>query len=124
MSEQDIQVMVAQNALCPARFNEALNEMDDCRAVGATVGQITYENQSTTIGMDAIICVAQVPQQRTQGIDLTVNIANDVERSVEKGLDERFVQDSPPCRCSPSHRARVFKSAASILSTISCRWLP
>ena len=56
-----------------------------------------------------------------QNVDLAMSIANDVEGSVEEGLDEGFVQDDPPARCDPSHCANVFKSSASIPSTISSR---
>lgn len=63
MVEQDIQVVVAKHALRPARFDKTLYEVHDCRAVGASISQVTNEDQSAAIGMLPITVIAQVTHQ-------------------------------------------------------------
>lgn len=88
MVEQDIQVVVAKDALRLACINQRVDKIDDCRAVWPSVSQITQENQSSALGMPPVPAIVQMPQQRTQCVDLAVNITHDVERAVEKWADE------------------------------------
>jgi len=85
---QNVEFVITQDTLHTARFNEALNEIDNCGAVWSTVGQVTHEDKSAALGMPPIAIVAKVVHQRAQGPDLTVDIANDVEWTVEEGLYE------------------------------------
>jgi hypothetical protein len=88
MFEQDIEVVIAKHALCPASINKIANEINDCGAVRATVGQISNKDEASALEVCSVIAVAQMSQQRAQRADLTVDIAHDVERTVEEGLDE------------------------------------
>jgi hypothetical protein len=75
--------VVAKDTLRQATINQTGNEIDDCRAIRSTVGQIAHEDQSSALGVLSIIGVAQMLQQRAQRADLTVDIANDVEGAVK-----------------------------------------
>lgn len=44
----------------------------------------------SAFGLLTIPAIDQMPQQRPKRVDLAVNIAHDVERAVEQGLDERW----------------------------------
>jgi hypothetical protein len=88
VAEQDVQIVIAQHTLGTTDFDKTLNEIDDGRAVGATVGQIADKDKSSAIGMLPAVAVAKVSEQRAERGDLAVEIANDVERAVEEGSDE------------------------------------
>ena len=88
MIEQNVEVVVAKDALRPACINQGANQIDDCRAVWPSVGQVAQESESSALAMTTVLVLTQVLQQRAQSADLTVDITHDVERTVEEGLNE------------------------------------
>jgi hypothetical protein len=66
MAEQDVQIMVAQNALRPASFDEALDEIDDRWTIWATVSEVADEDEYSAIGMLSVVAVAKLCKQRKE----------------------------------------------------------
>jgi hypothetical protein len=79
MAEQDVQIVVAKDALRPACCDETLDKIDDCWTIWATVGQIADEDESAAIGMLPVVAVAKMSEQRAQRLDFAMNITNDVQ---------------------------------------------
>ncbi len=73
--------MVAQRGERAARLHQPLHEGDDAGAVGAAVAQVADEDQAAAVGMAAAGVVAQVLQQRAQGVQLAMDVAHHVERA-------------------------------------------
>ena len=88
VAEQDVQIVIAQHTLGTTDFDKTLNEIDDGRAVGATVSEVADEDEYSAIGMLSVVAVAKLCKQRKEWIDLTVNVAHNVERAVKERLDE------------------------------------
>ena len=88
MVQHDVQVVVSKYALRVATIDQFADEVDNGWAVWSSVGQVAQENKSSILAMTAILVVAQMSEKRAQGVNLAVDIAHDVERAVEKRLNE------------------------------------
>jgi hypothetical protein len=115
--------VIAEDTLRPARFNQTGNEIDDCRAIRSTVCQIAHKDQSSALGMLTNPVVAQMSQQRPQRVDLAVNIAHDVETTVEKGLEERGHLNCHFCNLSMTDQTSCSECSVGIVSARFYHWL-
>jgi hypothetical protein len=84
LAEQHVEFVVAEHALRPARLHPVHHPVEHRRAVGAAIAQVAHEHGATTRRVAALRRVAQVPEQGQQGIDLAVNVADHVERTIEQ----------------------------------------
>jgi hypothetical protein len=87
MIEQNIDVMVSQDALRTPRVNQGADNINNCWTVWPTVGQITNEDEPSSVWVTASLVITEMPQQRAKCIDFTVDIAHYVKWAVEQGLD-------------------------------------
>jgi len=63
VAEQDVEIVIAKDALRTTGFDQTLNEIDNRWAIWATVGQIADEDESSAIGMLSIAAVAKMFEQ-------------------------------------------------------------
>jgi hypothetical protein len=84
---QEVQLVVAQDALGQPPADQPRHQPDDGRAVGAAVGQVAEEHQAAPFGVGAA-AVAELAEQGAEGVDLAVDVGHHVHRPVEQGLDE------------------------------------
>ena len=80
--------MVPDKGLRPASLDEALNPVNDRWAVRAPIHQIAQEDETAPLGMVATCRVTESVQQRLKGVDLAVDVPDNVERAINQGLDE------------------------------------
>ena len=72
--------MVAQKTVGSSGIDQASNALHHCGAVRATVYQVSNKNQMPPIWMGGCpIAPAQAVQQDFQRINLTMNVADDIE---------------------------------------------
>lgn len=83
--------MVAENRLRPAVLDSRADPFDDGGAILATITQIPDEDEASALGMTAVWLVAQMKEQLAQRLNLTMYIADDVDRSIHQGLHELTV---------------------------------
>jgi hypothetical protein len=95
-AEECVQLVVTQNALRLARVEEAAQLADDPGAVRPPVSQVADEDEASTLRVAAVRAVAEVLHEGGQGVGLTVNVADDVERAVEKRLDKALHRGLTP----------------------------
>ena len=57
-------------------------------AVRPAVAEVADEHEPAALGVPAHGVVAEAVEQRVEGGDLAVDIADDIDRAVEQGLDE------------------------------------
>ena len=88
VAEQEIQVVVAQDALRQAVLDEPLDEGDHGGAIWATVGEVAHEDEPPPLGMGAVFPVAKTSQEAVEGVNLAVGIADDIDRAVEQLANE------------------------------------
>ena len=62
-AKEDVQFMVANDALSTLGVEKTADQADDRRAVWSTVGQVTDEDEPPPLSVDAILGVAQVVQE-------------------------------------------------------------
>jgi hypothetical protein len=80
--------VIAKDALGLPSFNERLDEIDDSGAIGATVSEVAYENETTAFRVGAVVPKAQVGKQFLEGLDLAVGIGDDIDRAGKQGTDK------------------------------------
>ncbi len=88
--QQEVEFVIAEDALRPARSHELLHQGDHGRAVGPPVHQIADKHQSPLLRVSTVFVVAEMPQQRHQRVDFAVYIADDINRTIEHRLNERI----------------------------------
>jgi hypothetical protein len=81
--EEDIQVVITQYALGQAVVNQALDEFQDGGAIGATVGQIAEEDETTAFGVGAVVTKAEVGKKVVDGLDLAVSVSDGIDTARE-----------------------------------------
>ena len=86
--QQDVQVVVAEHTLCSPQLDKILDQIDDAGAVRTAIGQVANKHQSTSVGVLPGEVVAQVSDQMTQRVAVAVNVAHDIQGSIEKWLDQ------------------------------------
>ncbi len=79
------QVMIAQHRIRHAAAHHLSHQSHHAGTVGATIDQVTHENQSAALRVIALSVVAQVCHERSQSIDLAMNVADDVQRPLRQG---------------------------------------
>jgi hypothetical protein len=84
---EQVALVIAEDDLRDAPFDQALDEQDDRHAVRPTIDQIAYEDDGA---LDRAACdvAAEASKQRAEGIDLAMNVADDVDAIGEKRVNE------------------------------------
>src|SRR5262245_64090612 len=95
MAEEDVQVVITQHALCPARFDESPNECDNGRAVRPTIGQVSEKDEPPALGMVPVLGVTKVVEKPTKGVDLAVDISHDIDGTAQQRADEGCLGHRP-----------------------------
>jgi hypothetical protein len=84
---QQVQLVVAEDRLGESSFRQPLDELHHRHAVGPPVDQVADEHQRTRggapLGVDA-----EPMEQREQGFDFAVDVADDVDGAGREGLDQ------------------------------------
>ena len=84
--EQQVQFMIAQDALRPPGFDQPGHEPHDPRTVGPAIGQVADKHEPTSVGMIAIPVVPAHLEQAQQPTALPMHITDDVQGAFEQGL--------------------------------------
>jgi hypothetical protein len=79
--------MVAEHDLRDAGLDELLHEEDDRDAVRTPIDQVAYEDKRA-IDRAARDIAAEASEQRAEGIDLAVNVSDDIDAIGEEGTYE------------------------------------
>ena len=117
IAEQDVEVMVAKNALCRASFYQRLHASNDCRAVGAAVSQVAEKDEAAPIRMHPVGAVAELPEKVIESANFAVNIPDNVERAIEQRTHKRISLIGPVHRCRPVSRS-LSSAARSLPETV------
>ena len=88
MSQQDIEVVVAEHAVRPFCLDQTLHQLDYSRAIGSPVGQVSGKHQPPRLRMGTVLGVAQPLEQGPQRLDFAMDIPHDIERAVGQRLDK------------------------------------
>jgi hypothetical protein len=88
VAEQEIQVVIAKDALRQAVLDEPLNEGDHGGAVWPTVGEIAHEDEPPPFGVNAVFSIAEAGEQIVEGLDLAMGVSDDIDRAFKQGTDE------------------------------------
>ena len=81
--QQQVQVVVAQDALGPSRLDYFSYQPHHRRAVGSAIGQIADKDQPATVRVTPVPVITQDLAQTQQAIDLTMHITDDVQWPME-----------------------------------------
>ena len=84
LATNKVQFVIAQDALCVSLSNQVADEANNSGRVRATVYQISYENQFSAIGVGTVSVVSESIEQFAQRSTLPMNVANDINRTVEE----------------------------------------
>jgi hypothetical protein len=119
VSKKNVEVVVPEDTLSMARLDKALHLLHNSGAVGSTVGQIAKKNESSSFLVCPVSGVSQFSQEIMKSFDLTVNVAHDVDGTVEEALDQRFQRHTfgnasvvVPSKCQ-GHQAESHTAPAS-----------
>jgi hypothetical protein len=82
--QEDVQVVVAEDALRQVGIHKPLDYTDDGGAIGTTVGEVAKEDQPPALGVSVVFSVAEPSHQVVEGLDLTVDVSNDIYGAVEQ----------------------------------------
>ena len=82
---QQAEFVVAQYALRTASRHKRSDEANDARTVGTPVTQVADEDKMALIRMRAVLAVAQPGEKVVQGLELAVDVTDDIERSGQQG---------------------------------------
>src|SRR5262249_32138579 len=100
-SLQGVEVVVAEDGLRPPFADAVAHPLDDRRAVLAAVAEVTEEDESPPLWVSAYLVVAECAAKRVQRPDFAVNVADDVDRSVEQLSHQAKVTHEPPHGLAP-----------------------
>jgi hypothetical protein len=78
-STQDVEFVVAEDAEGILPVHEVADAFDDGRAIGATIAEVADEDQFAVLGVIAVAAVAEAIHQGSEGVDLAVDVADDVD---------------------------------------------
>jgi len=73
-AQEDIQLVIAQHALCLLTVDEPANPFEDGRTVRPAVYQVANKDEAAAFGMTASRGVAQSLQQGVEGVDFLGNL--------------------------------------------------
>jgi hypothetical protein len=74
--------------LSTTSFNKTLDNLDDGRAIGATISQIADKDKASAIRVYSMFTITEMTEQIFQRIDFTMNVTNDVDGAVEEWLNK------------------------------------
>ena len=83
---QDVQFVIAHDALGVSGLDAASHKFDNGGTIRPTVDQVAQEDQPPPTWMNAVFPIAKMVQQIVEGVDLTVDIAHNVEGTGEQRL--------------------------------------
>jgi hypothetical protein len=87
---QDVELVVAQDALGRPLGDEPGDQVDDLGAIGPAIDEVADEDQTSSFGVNAVGAIAEQVQQRLERIDLAMNVSDDINRPVEEWADKRI----------------------------------
>ena len=85
---QQVDLVVAQDRHGTTGRDQLLHQRQYARAVGAPVAEVAHEHQGTPVRVVALCVIAQVLQQRLQGIEFAMDVTDDVQGAGRQGLDQ------------------------------------
>lgn len=80
--------MVAQDREGGSALHQLLHKKNNSGTVRTAITKVTDENKFSISRMKAIGLVAKMRQQRSKGVEFSVNVTNDIKRTIGKSLDE------------------------------------
>lgn len=76
--------MVAEHTLRSAAFDKAAHELDHPGTIGPAIAEIACEDEAPTLGVLTVRVVAEPLEQGVQDTELAMDVADQVERSIEE----------------------------------------
>ena len=89
---QQVELVVAQDALRRALRHEVAHEAQHARGVRPTIHQVANEDKPPPVGMPAVAVVAEPVEEHVQRTRFAVDVADDVYRPSEERSDERVLR--------------------------------
>src|SRR5690606_6249639 len=87
LAPKKIEFVIAKHALCAPGHHHVGDALHDGRAVLSAIHEITQEHEPPASRMLAVTRVAKASDQGVERRDLAVYVGNDINRSIEQGLD-------------------------------------
>jgi hypothetical protein len=97
-STQDVEFVVAEDAEGILPVHEVADAFDDGRAIGAAIAEVADEDQFAVLGVIAVAVVAEAIHQGSEGVDLSVDVADDVDWTCRQCGYEHLIPIVPPFR--------------------------
>ena len=105
---QDVELVIAQDALGILTVDKVPHVFDNRRTIGPSVAEVADKDQSAILGVITVAAVTQAIHKRLEGVDLTVDIADHIDRAVMQSGNERVrLQQAAPTSQAGSTRARL-----------------
>ena len=82
-TSEEIQLVIADQALRQVAFYPLLNKLDDPGTIRPSVAQIPNEDQTSTLWVPALRVIPKVLEQSLQRIKLSMNVPDNIEGSIE-----------------------------------------
>ena len=86
---QEVEFVIAQNALGTARRHQVDDIANHAGAVRAPIAQVTDEDHAALVRVPTVRPVAEPVEEGMQGLELAVHIADDIERAGQQGARNR-----------------------------------
>src|SRR6266511_1406076 len=80
LTAEQVQLVVSQDALGQAGRQQFGDKRDDSGAIHTAVGQVAEKNKPSPLWVPAVARVAEVAEQRQQGIKFAVDVGDDIKR--------------------------------------------
>ena len=104
---QQVDFVVAQNGHRLAGAHQLAHQADHARAVRSAIDEIPHKYQGAALGVVAARVIPQMPQQLQQGLQLAVDVTNDIQRPGGQRLYQTHgKQDRTTRRACPGGRPR------------------
>jgi hypothetical protein len=88
MAQQNVQFVVAKDTLRLSGSDEFRDKVDNSRTVGTAVGQVAKKNEASACRVQSRRGVTQLMQRLAQGVQLSVDVPDNVDRAIEEGLNK------------------------------------
>ena len=93
LAAQQIELMIAEQALRMPQPHECTHELDDRRTVGSAISEVTHEDESPALQMPPDLVVTESPQQFAQRSDLAVHVTDDIDGPLKHLPDRALTHD-------------------------------
>jgi hypothetical protein len=95
---QDVQFVVSEDAQRVPSVHQIPHAFHDGGTVGTAVAEIADEDQPTSVGMMAVSVVPETIDECSEGVDFSVDVADDIDRSLREPSNQHLLPALPVSR--------------------------